>query len=220
VLADVQTAGRGRRGREWFSPQDAGVYLSMVVRPPEAARAVSLVTLGAGVAVAAAVRRTSGLPVQLKWPNDVVVGRPWRKLGGVLTEAASGGDRVDAIVVGVGINLRQVRYPKEIGDRATSIETELGRMVDKGPLIVELLRQMRDVLGALHGGEAERVRQEWRRLGSAGLSGAAVCWREGEQVRRGRARDIDIDGALIVEGDRGLERIVAGEVLWETRGGE
>src|SRR5690606_14769661 len=81
VLAEQQTRGRGRRGRDWHSPPETGLYLSVVVRPPEASRAMAVVTLGAGVAVATAVRTISGLPVELKWPNDVVIGRPWRKLG-------------------------------------------------------------------------------------------------------------------------------------------
>src|SRR5687767_3848124 len=76
VLAGQQVSGRGRRGRSWFSPPGAGLYLSVVVRPPDAARAMSLVTIGAGVAVARAVRAVTGLPVELKWPNDVVIGRP------------------------------------------------------------------------------------------------------------------------------------------------
>jgi BirA family biotin operon repressor/biotin-[acetyl-CoA-carboxylase] ligase len=220
VLADRQTSGRGRRGRQWFSPPDVGLYLSIVVRPPEAARALSLVTLGAGAAVATAIRRTSGLPVELKWPNDLVIGRPWRKLGGVLSEAASADDRVEAIVVGVGVNLRQVRYPPAIAVRATAIEGELGRSVERAPLAVEVLRQMRHVVGLLHAGSADAVRQAWRRMGSAGLAGSLVTWQQGAGIVRGRARDIDEDGALLVEVDGRIQRIVAGEVSWETVAGE
>jgi BirA family biotin operon repressor/biotin-[acetyl-CoA-carboxylase] ligase len=220
VLADRQTSGRGRRGREWFSPPEAGLYLSIVVRPPEAARALSLITLGAGVAVATAIRMTSGLPVELKWPNDLVIGRPWRKLGGVLSEAASSADRVEAIVVGIGINLRQVRYPREIAARATAIEAELGRSMDRAPLVVELLRQVRHVTGLLHGGDVDGVLQGWRRMGGAGLSGCVVRWQQADGIVRGRTLDIDGDGALLVEREGRIERIVAGEVSWESLAGE
>jgi BirA family biotin operon repressor/biotin-[acetyl-CoA-carboxylase] ligase len=219
VLADRQTSGRGRRGREWFSPADAGLYLSIVMRPRHASRSLSLLTLGAGVAVAAAIERACGLPVELKWPNDVMIGRPWRKLGGVLSEAASAGDRVEAVVVGIGINLRQVRYPRAIADRATAIETELGRPIDRAPLVIELLGRMRQAIGWLHAGDTEAVRQAWRRPGAAGLAGSAVRWQQGAATVRGRARDIDADGALLVDVGGRVERIVSGEVLWESLGG-
>jgi BirA family biotin operon repressor/biotin-[acetyl-CoA-carboxylase] ligase len=215
VLADQQTRGRGRRGRTWHSPAEAGLYLSVIARPP-AAEALPLVTLGAGVAVTAAVRATSGLPAELKWPNDVVIGRPWRKLGGVLSEAASSGDRLEAVVIGIGLNVRQSRLPREILGRATAVEAELGRPVERGPLLVEILRELRGVLGWLHAGDAERVRTAWRQFAAAALANPAVRWRDGDRVRRGRARDIDRDGALLVECDGRLERIVAGEVVWES----
>jgi BirA family biotin operon repressor/biotin-[acetyl-CoA-carboxylase] ligase len=132
VLADGQHAGRGRRGHDWFSPPGAGLYLSVIVRPRGPAQGTALVTLAAGVAVADAVRAVSALPVELKWPNDLVVGRPWRKLGGVLSEAAG---TIDAVVVGIGVNLLQAAYPREIADRATSVEAELGRPVGRTPLV-------------------------------------------------------------------------------------
>jgi len=216
VLAGRQRAGRGRRGRVWFSPAGAGIYLSILVRPPEAQLSLPLVTLGAGVAVANAVRRMSGLPVELKWPNDIVIGRPWRKLGGLLCEAASVGTRVEAIVVGVGLNLTPTSYPPELSDRASSIEIELGRPVDAAGLVVEILKQMKLVIAHLHNGEVEVIRGNWRDLGAVGLGGAAVRWRDGDQTHRGRARDIDSDGALVVEVGGRRERLVAGEVLWES----
>ena len=138
VLADAQRAGRGRRGRVWFSPPGAGVYLSAVVRPPAAMAApLSLVTLAAGVATARAVAAATGLTSELKWPNDLVVGRPWRKLGGILCEAVGVGPSVDAIVLGVGLNLQHTAYPLDVA-AATSIEDELGRAVDRPAVVVEL----------------------------------------------------------------------------------
>src|SRR5262249_11124760 len=104
VLADAQRTGRGRRGHAWFSPPVAGLYLSVCVRLRAASVTLSLVTIAAGVAVAEAVTASSGLPVELKWPNDLVVGRPWRKLGGLLCESVGSGGRIDAVVVGLGIN--------------------------------------------------------------------------------------------------------------------
>jgi BirA family biotin operon repressor/biotin-[acetyl-CoA-carboxylase] ligase len=215
VLADFQRRGRGRRGRDWFSPAGAGLYLSTIVRPAGRTSAVPLLTLGAGVAVAGAVQAITRLPVELKWPNDLVIGRPWRKLGGVLSEAAGHGASVEAIVVGVGVNLLAAAYPKEIVGRATSIETELGRPIERAPLVAELLARLHDVVSRLHDGHHDTICREWRRFAEAGLAGAGVCWHDRDRERRGRARDIDRDGALIVEADGRIERVVAGEVTWE-----
>lgn len=214
VLADLQRAGRGRRGRSWFSPAGAGLYLSIVTRPPQ--DGLSLVTLIAGMAAARAVTTTTGLPVQLKWPNDLVVGRPWRKLGGVLCEAVTAGADVGAVVMGVGVNLRPTAYPPEVADRATSIEGELGREADRTALVVELLAGVLDGMARLRREPNHQwVRESWRTLAAPGSLGAAVRWHDQDGERRGLARDIDVDGALLVDADGRRERIVAGEVIWE-----
>jgi BirA family biotin operon repressor/biotin-[acetyl-CoA-carboxylase] ligase len=217
VLAEAQRAGRGRRGRSWHSPPGSGLYLSVVVRPPQGGEMLSIVTLAAGVAVATAVRAITALPVELKWPNDIVIGWPWRKVGGLLSEAASSGSRLVGVVIGIGINRSPASYPRELIGRATDIESELGRPVDRAPLVVELLRQMRAIMGRLRAGDHDAICREWRVLGAAGLSGRPVRWREGEVERRGRAVDIASDGALLVEAGAGrVERVVAGEVIWES----
>lgn len=215
VLADLQHRGRGRRGREWFSPPGAGLYLSIVVRPQQPAGTLAILTLAAGVAAAEAIEASTGLPIELKWPNDLVIGRPWRKLGGVLCETVGTGAQIDAVIVGIGINVLQAAYPAALADRATSIETELGRPAARGPIVVELLVRVKAVVAQLDDGARGEIGREWRRFGRAGLSGAAVRWRDGEAERRGLARDIDVDGALLVESGGTIERIVAGEVTWD-----
>jgi len=215
VLADVQHAGRGRRGREWSSPAGAGVYLSVIVRPRGAPGSTTLITLGAGVAVARAVRSAAGLPVELKWPNDIVIGRPWRKIGGVLCEAVGNGPRFEAVVIGVGLNVCRAVHPPTVASRATSMEIELGRSIDRGPLVVELLAGLRTMMDVLDRGDGDAICLAWRELGQAGLAGARVTWRDQDVERRGRARGIDADGALLVEREGRLERLIAGEIEWE-----
>jgi BirA family biotin operon repressor/biotin-[acetyl-CoA-carboxylase] ligase len=214
VLADVQHAGRGRRGRVWFSPPGAGLYLSIVVRPVDGST-VALMSLAAGVGGAAAIASATGLPVELKWPNDIVIGRPWRKLGGILCESAGVGASVDAVVIGVGINVRSAAYPPEIADRATSVEAEIGRHVDRAPIVVACLAEVRRSIAELHSGGRARVISQWRDFGKRGLFGARVRWTDRDGERGGIARDIDDDGALLVQSDARLERLVAGEVIWE-----
>lgn len=215
VLADRQTSGRGRRGHEWHSPAQAGIYLSVVVRPRVAADVLPVVTLAAGVAVARAIRDVSGLLVDLKWPNDVVVGRPWRKLCGVLCEGASAGGGIDAVVVGVGINVLATSYPPELAARATSLETELGRPIERGPVVASVLARLRGIMERLQRDGRDAVRADWREFGRPGFAGARVRWHDAAGDRSGRPVDIDEDGALLVDVRGALVRVVAGDVQWE-----
>jgi BirA family biotin operon repressor/biotin-[acetyl-CoA-carboxylase] ligase len=216
VLADTQRAGRGRRGRDWFSPPGAGLYLSVIVRPEREAAGLSLVTLASGVALARAVKATTGLACELKWPNDLVTGRPWRKLAGVLCEASGvAGDTLDALVVGIGVNLQPAAYPPDIAQRATSLELELSRSIDRPRLVVEILAGLAETTMRLRDGDRAWILDEWRRFGRAGLGGAAIRWNDRGTDRQGAARDIDADGALLVDADGRRERLVAGEVTWE-----
>jgi BirA family biotin operon repressor/biotin-[acetyl-CoA-carboxylase] ligase len=221
VLAGAQTAGRGRRGRSWFSPPGAGLYLSCILREVSggddaAGQPLPLVTLAAGVAAATAVAIVTSLPVELKWPNDLVIGRPRRKLAGILCESLTVGSAVDAVIIGIGINVRTAAYPSELADRATSIEAELGREIERGPLAVECVIQLFERVARLRQGHSDRVLEEWRSLARAGLENAAVRWHDRGEARHGRARDIDADGALLVDAGGQVERIVSGEVTWET----
>jgi len=215
ILADAQRAGRGRHGRTWFSPPGAGLYLSIVLRASAWAGALSLVTLAAGVGAARGLAAATGLTPELKWPNDVVIGRPWRKVAGILAESASSGSRIDAVVVGIGVNLRKSAFPPELADRATAIEMETDRPVDPHACLVEILAAIAAVTAQLGRGDRDGVVEAWRKYGRAGLGGAAVRWRDERGDRHGIARDVDGTGALVVDADGQRERVVAGEVHWE-----
>jgi BirA family biotin operon repressor/biotin-[acetyl-CoA-carboxylase] ligase len=219
VLADRQLAGRGRLGRTWFSPPGAGMYLSTIVRPGSADW-LPLTTLAAGVAVARALTTVSALPVGLKWPNDLVIGQPWRKVGGVLCESAGSGAGIEALVVGIGVNLELSATPPELADVATSIAAELGRPVDRSQAVVEVLAELNAILARLRAGGRAGVCDEWRRFGRAGLRGARVRWDDHGIERSGFARDLDDSGALLVESAGRLERLIAGEVRWDRPGVE
>lgn len=217
VLADLQQAGRGRRGRSWWSPPGAGMYLSVVVRTGRMGSSVPVLTLAAGVALARAVRAVAGLPVELKWPNDLVVGRPWRKLAGILCEATNLGTGRDAVVVGMGMNLQRSAYPPDIADRATSVAEECDRIVGRGAIVSATLEALDAVVADLEAGRAGDILDEWRTWARTALDLAPVRWRDQAGEHRGTVVELDADGALVVRptGAAGLVRIVSGEVSWE-----
>jgi BirA family biotin operon repressor/biotin-[acetyl-CoA-carboxylase] ligase len=223
VAAEAQTAGRGRLGRTWFSPQGAGLYVSVIVRPDAVARTdgsgpmpaapalPAVLTLACGVALAEAIRDTTGLQAAIKWPNDLVVHR--RKLAGILAEASAQGSELDYVILGFGINVRPVTYPPDVAQRATSIEAELGRPVDRGLLLARVLENLAACREALRGGDVAGVLARWRRM-APGAVGARVEWRTPAGPVSGRTAGLDEDGALLVERDGRVERVVAGEVIW------
>jgi BirA family biotin operon repressor/biotin-[acetyl-CoA-carboxylase] ligase len=214
IVADAQTAGRGRRGHTWFSPPGSGLYVSVVLAPAaatiDAPRATTLLTLAAGVALAEGVAQATGLRVDLKWPNDLQVSR--RKLGGILAES-SGGAAIDTVVVGFGINVRSTAFPPELRDRATSLETELGREIDRHHVLAETLAALSRRYDDLLAGRFDAILDAWRRL-APGATGARVTWNTlaGDVV--GTTAGIDQQGALLVRVDERVERIVSGEVTW------
>ena len=215
VIASTQTAGRGRLGREWYSPPGAGLYVSIVFRD---ARLIPLLTLAGGVAVADGIRAATGLPVEIKWPNDVVVrtgaARVRRlKLAGILAEASSGSEGLHHVILGFGINVRETRLPPELSGLATSIEAELGRVVDRAALLAETLAVLNRQVQLVRSGDAGAVLNRWRELAPMAV-GSAVEWERADERRRGTTAGIDHDGALLVCAGDGTERIVAGEVRW------
>jgi BirA family biotin operon repressor/biotin-[acetyl-CoA-carboxylase] ligase len=215
VFADEQTNGRGRRGHTWFSPLATGLYVSVVLTPRQARvdreRATTLLTLTAGVALAEAIEVVAGLGVDLKWPNDLFVAR--RKLGGILAEAAGAGPIGDAVVVGYGINVSAASFPPELGDRATSLESELGRPIDRAQLFVETLVALSRRYDDLLDGRYDAILDAWR-AHAPGSVGARVKWTTPAGRESGVTAGIDDRGALLIRtGDR-IERIVAGEIEW------
>jgi BirA family biotin operon repressor/biotin-[acetyl-CoA-carboxylase] ligase len=215
VLASSQTAGRGRLGREWFSPPGAGLYVSLVIREPAAA---PYLALAGGVAVAEGVRASTGLPVEIKWPNDVVAvaGSAFprrRKLAGILAEGSSGPDAVQYVVLGFGVNLRPAAYPPEIAERATSIEAELGRAPDAPRVLVEILATLAELVGLLAVSQRAPLLARWRALAPS-CRGSRVRWDTASGPRSGIASGIDDDGALLVQVAGRTERIISGEVRW------
>lgn len=213
VAAEHQSAGRGRHGRAWSSPPGAGIYVSLVLRPPP--HAVPVLTLAAGVGVAEGIQSASGADARVKWPNDVYLGSSpvTGKVAGILAEGGVSGRRVDHVVVGIGINVRHAPLPPDVARRATSIEGELGRHVDRGTIFAEVCAALWRRYRQLVDGDTADVLEAWRVRG-AGTLGRRVEWDAPAGTGRGVARDVDPSGALVVETPGGLAHVSSGEVRW------
>ena len=210
VVAREQTAGRGRRERSWVSPKDAGLYLSVVLRPTLEARRWPLITLAAALAVCDALREACGLAADIKWPNDLLAGG--RKLCGILAETAEGA-RGRAVVLGVGVNLRRGSFPEEMSDTATSVEEQTGRAPDAERLLEALTRSLARFYETLHAdGGGEEILRDWQRHSSY-AHGRRVRVALAEETFEGTTRGLDPDGALRVETDDGtIQTVRAGDV--------
>jgi BirA family biotin operon repressor/biotin-[acetyl-CoA-carboxylase] ligase len=213
VVADEQTAGRGRHGRSWFSPPGSGLYVSVVLCPSDAAadpqRATGLMTLTAGLALTEGVETATGLRADIKWPNDLFVAR--RKLAGILAESVSSDP--GRVVLGYGLNVSARAYPRELGDRATSLESELGRPIDRAVVcaqtLVAIAARYRDLLG----GRFDAILDGWRHRAPASR-GARVTWSTPSGPQHGVTAGVDERGALLVRVGDHLETIVGGQVTW------
>jgi BirA family biotin operon repressor/biotin-[acetyl-CoA-carboxylase] ligase len=201
VVADVQAAGRGRLGRAWWSEPGRSLLASWLVRPSLAVEHWPTLTLVAGLAAARALITAAGVEVRLKWPNDLLVGG--RKLGGLLAEADGRG----ALVVGLGVNVRQTEFPAELAELATSVAVEGGRPVERAWLLAATLSGFGARMAA-----PEEALGEYRQL-SETLGKRVRVERAGAEPLEGVARDLSATGALLIESGRDLIEIAAGDVV-------
>ncbi len=203
VVAREQTAGRGRMGRSWASPP-GGLWLSVLLRPPRPADL--RLALVAAVGTAEGVRRASGAPVGLKWPNDLVLQE--RKVGGVLVEAAP---PWAVVGIGVNVNVERALLPPDVRERAVCLAEVVGHTVDLDAVLEGVLAGVDDAYDALRRGRGEEVLDRWRRL-SVTL-GRPARVRTGGRLIEGIAVDIDATGALLIAGSAGAPvRVLTGDV--------
>jgi BirA family biotin operon repressor/biotin-[acetyl-CoA-carboxylase] ligase len=216
VAADGQSTGRGRHGRAWASPSGVGIYATVILRP--AAHVAPLVTIAAGAAIAEGIESATGLSVRVKWPNDIFIqghGGPGtdRKLAGILAEGSPGPAGDSWIVLGFGINVLPGAYPADVAARATSLEAELSRPVDRGLVLAECLAALSNRYEDLRAGRVPAVVKAWRSR-AASTFGRPVEWNHEGEVQHGVAHDVDPTGALLVRTNAGVRRVISGEVRW------
>ncbi len=206
VLASSQTAGRGRDGRTWSSPPGFGLYLSAVIRSPLPLQDVPPMTLAIGIGLCDAIRAT-GVDASLKWPNDALVGG--KKLAGVLVEAQSQGPKLEAVVIGIGVNIGG-QIPPAISGIATTLEEASGVPIDREAFIAALLAYVERWVDRYVAMGLEEIIPAWTERMAIGLSARATI--DGSALT-GEVCGLADDGALLLrDGDGALHRVRSGDV--------
>ncbi len=212
IIAETQTRGKGRKGREWSSVPGQGIQISVILRPRLRPSQGIQIPLVAGVAMAQAIAEVTPLNPRIKWPNDLILGR--KKVGGILTEMNAEIDRIDYVVLGIGLNVNTPKnlFPKEIEEIATSLAEELGGPVSRLRLLQSFLTEFEGLYGEFTTSGFQNIRERWK-----AMSNTIGAWVELSDMDKGKMEgkvlDMDADGALLLEKeDKTIERILAGDV--------
>ena len=207
VVADEQTAGRGRLQRAWSSPKGAGLYFSLLLRPTIPQNYWPLITFMAAIAVGDALREAAALETDIKWPNDLLSGE--RKICGILAEAMDT-PAGRAVILGIGINLTQSAFPPELENVATSVAEASGRPVEREPILAALLDALSRWYALLE--NPAQIVDAWSNRSSYAI-GKLVQVSNGDDVWQGTTCGVEPDGALRLRTSSGEIKIVrAGDV--------
>jgi BirA family biotin operon repressor/biotin-[acetyl-CoA-carboxylase] ligase len=213
VVADKQTAGRGRIGRSWESPPGVGIWMSVILRPRVPPMNAPQFTIASAMAVSDLLQEETGLEVSIEWPNDIVV--RGKKVCGILTEMVAEQDRVEFVIVGIGLNVNQSQddFSPLLTEMATSLYLEDGVKRDRTALLCRLLEQLETYYDMLQGGKFSEIAARWS-ANSYTLGRRVRCTSEGQPVE-GTAESLGMDGALLVRADDGeLRRVTSGDVSY------
>jgi len=217
VVADTQTSGRGRLGRSWSSPRGKGIWMSVVLRPEIPPYDVQVITLAASVAIVQAIRDATCIQTQIKWPNDILL--DGKKVCGILTEMNSEMDRINYLVLGIGINVNQLKedFPEELWDTATSLRMYANHnklsvtTYKRSDIIKNILHELEIVYKKVCTGNTGDILRQWKRYSAVLGKKIRIIYKNGEVT--GTARNVTNDGRLVVYCDDGVTReIISGEV--------
>jgi BirA family biotin operon repressor/biotin-[acetyl-CoA-carboxylase] ligase len=210
VVADSQTQGKGRLGRQWISPAGVNLYFTVLFSPPLSPDEASIITLAAPVSVAAAVRKHTGLHAEIKWPNDILI--KGKKAGGILIEMKfKGNKQLLAVGIGLNVNMTVDALPPEIRYLSTSLSKEKGEPVDRSALLKETLAELEQSYKILLHRNKRALIKAW--LGLNCTIGKKVSVRGPDSIISGTADSINDRGELLVRLPSGkIETVRAGDV--------
>jgi BirA family transcriptional regulator, biotin operon repressor / biotin---[acetyl-CoA-carboxylase] ligase len=206
-FSDEQTAGRGRGDHHWHSAPGDGLYVSVLLRPSLPMQRLLLLPLAAGLAAAEAIRRVSALSIDIRWPNDLLIGP--NKAGGILVEANSENSHAAYAVVGIGINVHQSEFPAGLDTPATSLDLACGHRIERQPLLIALLKSLQNEALALLDPAAALTIPARVEQASTWVRGRQVSV-HGPQACSGLTAGLDEDGFLLVRTTAGLVRVQTG----------
>lgn len=216
IFAESQTQGRGRLGRQWISPSKKGLWFSVLLRPALRPPQMTQLTVIAATALARAIRETTSLIPEIKWPNDILING--KKVAGVLTEMSAEPDRVLHAVIGIGlnVNLDEEDFPDDLKPLATSLRLECGKPILRSRLAFHLLRALDDDYRRIREGQFKMVSEEWE--SQCITLQKRVRIHQMDRVIDGYAESLDSEGALMVRTASGLlERITGGDVTIDKK---
>ena len=211
VVADSQTKGKGRLGRSWESPAGVNIYTSIVLRPSIMPLFAPQLTLVSAVAVAEAISKYSQKTPEVKWPNDILINS--KKVAGILTEMNSETDRINFVIIGIGVNINMTRkmFPEELRPIATSLKEEIGKEISRIDFIQTLYLNLETWYKRYLKHGFEPIRRAW--TGYFTMAGRVVKVRQMDKAIVGVAMGIDDNGVLLLREKSGnITRIISGDV--------
>jgi BirA family biotin operon repressor/biotin-[acetyl-CoA-carboxylase] ligase len=211
VIAETQTCGRGRLGRNWLSPK-GGLWFSVILRPQVKPTDVFKITFLAAVAVAKTIRKMFKSNAEIEWPNDVIVNG--KKLCGILTETSVRGEIMDFVIVGIGINVNidMNLFPKDLKNNVTTLAAEVKRDIDQEKFLHKLLEGLEAYYKMFKQSKFDLILDEWKQLNR--LFGAKVEVANFHEKIRGQAVNVDQNGALIIRlADGTMRKITSGDIV-------
>lgn len=207
ILAEHQHKGRGRKNREWYSNAGQNLTFSILLKDGFEHDQINLINLGTAVCVAQALENLYQLNIEVKWPNDILIHK--KKVAGILLESTSKADKINRVVVGIGINVNQPNFPGKFEIAPTSIRKEFKDQISRERLLSEILNNFEEMI-ELAKSDPEKVLNDWR--SRCKMMGEKVKIVEEEKTRHGIFEDIDSNGFLILKVGDKKEKIFHGDV--------
>lgn len=210
VVAEEQVEGRGRMGKVWYSPPQTGIWMSLILRPPIPLVDASHLTLLASVGIREAIQKETGLNIQIKWPNDLLVNN--KKVCGILTELRGEHDQIHYVIIGIGmnVNVNETEFPAELRDIGTSLAIETGRFIHRASLLATILKELEQTYFIYLQEGFPTIREKW--VQGAGMLGEIITARTAQGSITGVAERINEQGALLVRTSSGIVPVYSAEI--------